>query len=1408
MYNRKLNLSQREIAMSEQMGEAGAVNTISVQLHLPEHTAQEVCQAAELVLDSADIFTAKLNRREREWELSYGEEKCSGCQTAAEQSGEAAKLYMEQMDQTPMDPDRELYRAEVIPLTEGGSILYVRFHHVIIDGYGMSLFAQRVLDVLAGKEIPKSCFFTCSEEEKTAKNESEADSSSGKEFWRTYFEEADFEPAIFPEKARGTKYHSFHAEVQENLAGEMTAFAKKEALTEAYLFAGAYAFYLAEATGKKDAVFLMPRLNRRPEQMNTLGCYTLLVPVRVQIDPEDTFVDLCAKTAEASRKASVQKDFGYDRILSVLRENDVISEALSEYVFNFYRFRFETDLQYHISYSVAGAMRNHITCSIFHKENGSYDIRLDHHDSIYDKERAAYLGEALLSILTQGLSNPKLSDMRAIGQTEWDRILSVRGKEFAVDTELTIPSLFRRAVSENAEKPALYAGDCAMTFAELDRISDRIAVNLVQRGVQSGDCVAFMLNRDYRLIPTILGISKAGAAFIPVDPAYPKDRVTYIIENSRAAYLISSENVNGSGKYDYLEINELIENNVDEAALNSILPEVKQDQLAYIIYTSGTTGRPKGVMLSHKGIANIVHPDNNPFNRDVTKGCHGIVAIGSICFDISLFEIFVPLMNGLFVELGSEKAMVDAVELSSCMTRHSADILHCTPSRIAAYLGQKEFVDALGGVQAILAAGEVLPGSLVEELRDKYGIRIYNGYGPTETTIGATITESGDTETIGLPIANMGIVLLNQNRKPVPYGAVGEICVWGNGVGIGYKDRPEETESKYIQWNGKRIYRTGDLGHLLEDGRLVYHGRNDRQIKLRGLRIELAEIEKVLGDYPGIAACSCLVRKIDRMEHLAAFYTAASDAVIDQEELRAHMKSRLTSYMVPDILKELETMPQTPNGKIDTKALAVEPITYIRTYREPVSAREKIVCGVFEQVLEIEKVGMDDNFFELGGNSLAAASAMLQIEDELGLSEGQADFGDLYKYPTPALLLEKLLGEIEENAGYDLAALDYHGIDEYLLAHTAETAEKRHLGNVLLTGVTGYLGIHMLIDLLKRPEICGRIVCLARPRKKLTAERRVRANLFYFAEEDFSDSYGDKWIVAEGDITNPDIFAEKCPVDRIDTVINCAANVAHFAYGDKLEKINTEGVKNLIRFALEQKAVLCQISTISVAGSTMDRNDPNVFTERTFHIGQKIFNQYIYSKYMAEYECLRAAVDEGLRIKFMRVGNLQGRIQDGEFQMNVQSNGFTRQLSSYIKIGAVPQSVYEGSVNFSPVDETAHNIVSLAATTDDTIAFNVFPPKEVAFADLFAGLEKLGHEIRVLPDAEFAEFLQQLKRTEEGKEQAEGLFTRGLERDCYDIFVDQTLTGQYIEQLSEGWSPVTEAYLDRYLSALDDIVLF
>ncbi len=1435
MISAELNQAQREMLLSERVFGNQALPVISVKLKLPEFGAAQVKDAAEKVFESGDIFTAVLMVENERTCFSPGTREILPCVIGESMEEREAEAYMERRDRVPLLFPEELYGGEVLPLKDGGAILYVRFHHILLDGYGMSLFAQRVLDVLSGKTVRKSVFFSQIDtgekgdgEEKGETTEPEGmerrDDSGvqDEEFWRSYFMDAEFEPALYGEIEKNYAKISRHCTLEGVSLKEVEKFAAENGVTIPYVVGAAYGVYLALATGKRDAVFLMARLNRKSHELGTLGCYTLPVPVRVHVEQEDTFGDICRKLQESARLASRHKGCGFDTIIKILKEEGIISGSVSEYGFNFYSYHIQTELEYSLKYSVSGGINNHLRWNVFYKEGGLSHV-FDLRKGIYDDEMAQYFEEAITEILSRGLDGMKISQIPCIGKREKEHLLGIKGNTIPIEREATIPGLFRKAAALFPKRPALYAGEYSFSFEELDSCSDAIAGHLMGAGVESGDIVAFMLKRDYRLIPVMLGIAKTGAAFLPIDPQYPKDRIQYILEDSEAKYLISSKNVDAAAGRDYLEADELFGNEIEghrktqhtseEGDLqqgtesNFKLPYISREQPAYLIYTSGTTGRPKGVILSHKGIANIVHPDNNPFNRDLVKNGKGIVAIGSICFDISLYEIFVPMFNGLFVEFGNEKAMLDAGELAAHILRHGADVLHCTPSRVASYLENPEFIKALSqNVKAMLLAGEQLPESLVRELKGRYGIRVYNGYGPTETTIGATITEAGDCHTIGAPIANTGILLLNQDRKQVPMGVPGEICIFGSGVGLGYRNRPEETEEKFIFWEGMRVYRTGDLGHLDSEGRLIYHGRNDRQVKLRGLRIELSEIEKVMGSCPGVAQAACVLRKVDKRDHLAGFYSVVQGGRLSREELRTFMKKRLTAYMVPELLTELKEMPQTPGGKTDLKALGKIPVEYVREYTPPMNDMEKIVCNAFSSVLDMEQVGTQDNFFELGGDSLSAVELIAILEKELEGTGVELDYESLFRYPTPGLLAENINGNVEEHISYPIDGLEYGGIDEYLAGSVPGRLPQRQngLGNVLITGATGYLGAHILIELLQNPTMCEKVYCLVRPKGRLTAQKRMRNTLFYYAESDFAESMGKKWEVIEGDITESGIFREEF-TEKIDTIINSAANVAHYAQGDRLEQVNTKGVKNLIAYGLSQKALICQISTISVGGLSDSENGVKEFSEENFYIGQRIDNQYIYSKYMAEYELLRAAVDKGLGVKIMRVGNLQGRSRDGEFQMNLKSNAFTRKLFSYMKMGAVPKTVYDASVNFSPVDETAHMILALTKTDANYSVFHVYPPEEVAFGSLFRIMEQQGHKIEVVSEEEFGTRFQELKQTKEGRSLVEGLLTDNLGGTSRENPVVQKMTNQLLDQLGEAWLPMTEEYLAKYLSALEGL---
>ncbi|MCR4646223.1 MAG: amino acid adenylation domain-containing protein [Oscillospiraceae bacterium] len=1399
-----LNRSEYGIYMNERAFPGSPINTIGYMLRFPTIAPENLHKAADSLIDAVPAFRSGFAVENGEpviYELTAPPQRCRLSDTPMT-VWEASDIWERRTTETL---DGGMYDMQVFPLKGGGSVLMARFHHIILDGYDMCKTVRFLLDVLSGKQ-PEPMAFAHAEDRALNTEEERA-------FWLEYFYDAQYEPFIMQETTDSNRRKRLRCQIGSNASGRIRTFARAHDVTPAAVFSAALSLYLARATDKHEAVFIMPRLGRStPEERAAYGCHTEAIPVRCAVDDAMTFPELCKKALEQGRKASAHKAYGIGNILSDLKNAGLVNGAASEYTLNFYNVPIPSDIPYEIDMSVDGAMHNHLTMNIMSFQ-GNFEVFYDMRDGIYDAKRTQRFHEAILSLIAVGTSpanaSRRIGTFGVLGTAEQELLSRQEGKTIALDERATIPSLFRNTAQRYPDRIALYAGDAAYTFTELDTISNRVANALLSMGVQQGQTVMYKLRRDEKLIPVMLGILKAGAAFIPIDPAYPQGRIDYIQQNSGSAMMVvndpDAESSEVRQTIHLLSADELLTYEDAHDPMCNIRPE----QLAYCIYTSGTTGKPKGAMLSHKGIVNITHPDNNPVNRDIARCGKGICAIGSVCFDISLFEFFVPMFSGMFIEFAPECAMTDPEPLAALIKRHGSNMIHCTPSRLTAYLNNASFMEVLDSIEVILVAGERVPKSLVDELRDRYGIRIYNGYGPTETTIGATITEAGDNYTIGRPIANTGIMILDSMGRMVPYGAIGEIYIYGAGLGMGYKNLPVETVKRFVTHYGIPMYKTGDLGRFLEDGRVVYHGRNDFQVKIRGLRIELSEIENCIRSYEGIANVLVQVRRINSSEHLVAFYTVKEGMSVRMELLKEHVKHHLTLYMVPDIFKELPEFPQTPGGKTDIRAFDKIPLVVNRVYRAPENEFQAVICRAFAKTLRVKNVGITDSFYDLGGDSLHTAEVVHCIESELPVTS--IAYEDIFKYPTPEMLAQYLyLKQAEKSRKTDnpLEKLNYDGLRALLSRNTVEGKPERHrLGNVLLTGVTGFLGIHVLAALLRQPELWDNIWCLARPSRRQSPEQRLKSTLFYFEENDCSEYLGKNLFAVPGDITEETIFDQPF-TEHLDTVINCAANVSHFGFDDTFDRINVRGVMHLLELCKKHGAELVQASTISVGGVYEAGSTPLTLTERDLFVGQEIRNQYIRSKYMAEYYLLRAAADEGVPVKLMRVGNLQGRITDGEFQMNRQRNAFTRQIASYVKIRMLPESIYRSSVNFSPVDDVARMIVELSTLPEQYSVFHVYPPEEVSYAQLFRNLQNLGQPIDVVSDDEFEKAVAELQETETGREQLEGLFVERPDLRFRWTAADDSFTREMLGQLGLSWHEISDEYLTKYFRALEELGMF
>ena len=451
---------------------------------------------------------------------------------------------------------------------------------------------------------------------------------------------------------------------------------------------------------------------------------------------------------------------------------------------------------------------------------------------------------------------------------------------------------FEKLVDETPENIALAACDGSFTYSELNQKANRVANALINRGIKANSNVLVMLPRDSKLISAILGVLKAGCAFIPIDINYPKGRIDYIFENSQADYLIADGVIENS-----IDINELLE----EANTSNPQVEINPDDLAYMIYTSGSTGNPKGVMTSHMNITNLFSKSEDSVIYNAYSKMKKTLALSTVSFDAFLLD-FMPLTFGLEMVLANDSEIKNIKELAELVKREKPDSLtFSAPSRFKQYLEYEEFAKQLPNFKYIGVGGEMVPQDLISRLLEYPNLEVYNIYGPTETTVtcNAHKLTTAENITVGKALHNCITEVRDIDGKLLPYGVMGELYIGGKGVSRGYYNMEEKTKEVFLYINDIPYYRSGDYAIELPNEELVIKGRIDNQIKLRGLRIELGEIESNIAKFPHIKQIAVVIEKINNVEHLCAYFTA--DEEIDINLLKRYLGNKLTEYMVPTV---------------------------------------------------------------------------------------------------------------------------------------------------------------------------------------------------------------------------------------------------------------------------------------------------------------------------------------------------------------------------------------------------------------------------------------------------------------------------------------------------------------------------
>jgi amino acid adenylation domain-containing protein len=798
----------------------------------------------------------------------------------------------------------------------------------------------------------------------------------------------------------------------------------------------AFKAVLHRYTGVEDIVLGSPVSGRQHDETTPLlGYFSNTLALRSDLSGDPTFAELLTRVKLTTLEARAYQDLPFEKLVEALNpERNQSHTPIFQVLLGF-------DVAQHAP-TLAGCTleqlpvpgwqwsRFDLSVILREREDGSLRAQLEYATDLYDEstiERLIGHYRTVLAAVSRG-PEQRLSELPILTADERAQMLVEWN---ATSSEYDGRCLHEQFADQAARAPdaiAVAAADERITYGELDRRSNQLARELATLGAKEGALVAICLDRSPDLLVAMLGVLRTGAAYVPVEPSYPPERQEQLVADAGAPILITEERYVAAiyPRGTTVICMDRDRERLDEHPDGPLDIAVSPDALAYVIYTSGSTGQPKGVEIKHRSVANLIAE-----MRERPGICDDDVLanLTTPSFDLSVPDWYLPLTSGARLAIVPREATLDGVELADWLARTGATIVQATPTT------WQMLVDAgwRGSEQLkIVCGGEALPRTLAEELLTR-GACLWHMYGPTETTVWSSTIElrPGDgPPPLGGPIANTRFYVLDPEHQPVPIGVPGELYIGGDGVARGYHQRPELTGERFVEdpfafGATQRLYRTGDLVRWREAGTLEFLGRIDHQVKLRGFRIELEEIEAVLGTHPAVGAAVVTVREDKPGDRrLVAYLVAAEGETPEEELLRRLLKSKLPPFMVPSTFVVLDALPVTPNGKLDRASLpaldGARP-DLLRPYAAPENALEQALASVWCEVLGIDQVGVDDDFFDLGGHSLLAVKMLARVHDSLGISLA---LRQLFDGPSIRELARALTAELlAEASGEDLAQI-------------------------------------------------------------------------------------------------------------------------------------------------------------------------------------------------------------------------------------------------------------------------------------------------------------------------------------------------------------------------------------------------
>ncbi|MCY7855055.1 amino acid adenylation domain-containing protein, partial [Bacillus sonorensis] len=919
-----------------------------------------------------------------------------------------------------------LFKVAVFRLAHQKYHLIWSNHHIVMDGWSMGILMKRLFQnyeaYRSNRPVPLDQGRPYADYIKWLGRQDKDEAAA---YWEKRL--ADLEkPSVIPGRkasAEGEPYENkeFALVWDQEMVDAVQRAANRYHVTAPNLFQAIWATVLSKYNAADDVVFGTV-VSGRPSDINGIehmaGLFINTIPVRLKIGDQISFAELFKQAQQHAIEAEQ-----YDYLpLYEIQKSSALDGRLISHLVAFENYPLDKELE-------SGAMTERLGFSIkaagaFEQTNYDFNlivypgtewtIKLKYNSAVYDAAFIEKAAEHLTRIARIAVSNPESPATRTglLSTREQQALLAFNDTKTVYPREKTIPELFEEQAERTPEKTAVVYGGSSITYRRLNEKANQLARTLKKKGLAHGGAAAIMMERSLESAVSMLAVLKAGGAYVPIDPDYPEERIRFLLKDSGSEIVIIKQGAKRS--LEGVEVVAFDAESLEHEDSANLKHTLKPDDLAYCIYTSGSTGRPKGVMVEHRNIVRLVkNAGYIPLHKEVN-----MAQTGAVSFDASTFEVFGALLNGATLYPVPKETLLDGRKFESFLKKNGITTMWLT-SPLFNQLAHQD-PSMFQSIKDVIIGGDALVPAIVNKVRRACpGLSLWNGYGPTENTTFSTCflidKEYEHAIPIGKPIGNSTAYILDSQDQLLPIGVPGELCVGGDGVARGYLNQPELTAEKFISSplaEGERIYRTGDLARWLPDGTIEFLGRIDHQVKVRGFRVELGEIESRIAQLDGMIEAAAIIRENSAGENeICAYYTSARERTAS--ELRTELSKVLPEYMIPSHFIQLEAMPLTANGKVDKRKLPVPAAEETHAaYKAPENETEEILAAIWEEVLGIKRPGIDDNFFSVGGHSLKAMMLTAKIQEQL---QKDVPIKVLFEKPTIRGLAEFLQGESRED---------------------------------------------------------------------------------------------------------------------------------------------------------------------------------------------------------------------------------------------------------------------------------------------------------------------------------------------------------------------------------------------------------